>query len=76
VVKGGLRGAKSLYARTTRGAGGGMRIFLSLFVAGLVAVGMVLALKYYQMPFDTSWVVGVAGVIAALMWVLLAKKKA
>ena len=51
------------------------RILFSLFLAGLVAVFMLLALKYYQMPFDTSWVVGVAGVIAALVWVLMAKKK-
>jgi hypothetical protein len=51
------------------------RIFISVFVAGLVAAGMVLALKYYSMPFDTSWVVGVAGVLASLLWVTMGGKK-
>jgi hypothetical protein len=52
-----------------------VRILFSLFLAGLVAAFMVLALKYFQMPYDGSWVVGVAGVIAALVWVLTGPKK-
>ncbi|MDB5598881.1 MAG: hypothetical protein JWN71_925 [Xanthobacteraceae bacterium] len=50
------------------------RILFSLFLGVLVAAFMLAALRYFDMPYEGTWVVGVAGVIAALVWMLMGKK--
>jgi hypothetical protein len=50
------------------------RIFISLIMGGIVAAGMVAGLMYFALPYDPSWVIGTAGIVALLVWAMIRKK--
>jgi hypothetical protein len=50
------------------------RILISLIIGGIVAAGMVAALIYFALPYDPTWALGIAGIVALLVWVMIRKK--